>query len=253
MSTGSLRTRSVDPREAVAWLVAADIVVLAAHLLRRLPLDGGLGLTPPGSFWSVTDQAGMAASLEVAQTALASLLVAGAAWRWRTPAVTLAAFALALFALTEVFDLHLRLAADLAFLGAFLADAGIRSPGAPKLLAALAIGGTALGLAFLSEATAGGRRERRIARDVRLVLLLFLGLGGGLDLAGRLVSVAGPSLVVAEEMAELLIATFACARLWRSCRMRRDDPCTAGRRTPSAGLRIAPEAARFVIARRRCA
>ncbi len=244
MTTGSLRTRPADPRELVAWLVVADIAVLVAHLLRRLPLDGGLGLTPPGSFWSVTDQAGMAASLEITQTGLAGLLVLSAAWRWRTPAMTLAALALATFALTGTFDLHLRLAGELAFLGGMLAEAGIRLPGAPKLLAALAIGGTAVGLVLLAEATARGRRERRIARDVRLVLLLFLGLGGGLDLAGRLLVAARPSLVVTEEIAELLIATFACARLLRSCRVPRLAPCAAGRDTPSAGLRIAPEAVR---------
>ncbi len=239
MTGKSWRTERDGPRELVAWLVAADLVVLLLHLLRRLPVEGGLGLAPPGSFWSLTDQRGMAASLELAQMGLASLLPLAAAWRRRTPALLLAAPALALVTLTEVFDLHLRLAAELRFLGALLAEAGVALPGVPKLLAGIALGGTALGFLLIAAAVASDRRDRRVVGDLLLILLLFLSLGGGLDLAGRLTAAARPALVTAEEMAELLIATFACARLLTSCRPPPAPSCDRRRGAPSGVLRVA--------------
>ena len=244
MAAGFSRPRAPGASDIVAWLVAADIVLLLLHLLRRLPVDGGLGLPLAGSFWSLTDQRGLAASMELAQMGFACLLLLVAAGRRRTPAVLLAATALLVLFLTETFDLHIRLGRELRFLGPVLAEAGLPLPGAPAKLAALGIGGTALGLVTLAAGLAGSRGERRIVRAVALVLLLFLGIGGGLDLLGKLaVSVRG-SLELAEETAELLIATFACARLMRVCPPPVAVSCGAAANAPSGSLRSAAAAAR---------
>jgi len=226
-------------RDVAAFLILADIAVLSLHILRRLPLPGGFGLPAPGPFWSLTDQTGMASSLELAQMTLASLVLMLAAWRRPTPAVLLAALALSILTLTETFDLHIRLGRELRFVARALAEAGWPLPGAPALLGAVTMGGLALGLACLAGAAAEGRHERRIARQVLIVLVLFLGLGGGFDLLGKLAVALRPPLEVAEETAELLIATFACVRLLRPCWQWRADPCARPGRAPSGGLQPA--------------
>ncbi len=226
-------------RDVAAFLILADIAVISLHILRRLPLPGGFGLPVSGPFWSLTDQTGMASSLELAQMTLASLVLMLAAWRRPTPAVLLAALALAVLTVTETFDLHIRLGRELRFVARALVEAGWPLPAAPALLGALTMGGLALGFACLAGAAARGRRERRIARQVLVVLLLFLGLGGGLDLLGKLTAAMRAPLEVAEETAELLISTFACARLLRPCWLWFADPCASMRRAPSGGLQPA--------------